>query len=151
MVLLLKEKEMEEYTATFKPVKNINDEERDPFDLYFGYIELKNKDNVISIIEVDINDVCEEPKNSFEPIYRIPSTNQISLFNNFVKNLESSGEAKLNFRQSNGERYYSVKGNIFKFHFTDELFSHENDYIVNESLINSFKEIENIIKSKFKC
>ena len=45
---------MEEYTATFKPVKNINDEERDPFDLNFGRIELKNEDNVISIIHIGL-------------------------------------------------------------------------------------------------
>lgn len=144
---------MEEYTATFKPVKNINDEERDPFDLNFGRIELKNEDNnknknnIISNLEVDINDVYEESNNSFEPIYRIPSTNQIPLFINFVKNLESFGEAKLSFRQRNGETYYGVKGNIFK--IKDE-FS-DDDYIINESLINAFKEIEKIIKSKFNC
>lgn len=141
---------MDRYTSHFVPFNDINDEDRDPFDLYFGYIKLKYGDNVISKFEFDINDVYEEPKYSLEPVYRAYTRNQIPLFNNFVKNLESSGEAKLSFRQSNGERYYSVKDNIFKFHFTDELFSYENEYIINESLINAFKEIENIIKSKFE-
>ena len=141
---------MEGYTANFCPLGDIYDEDRNPFDLNFGYIELKNGDNIICKFEFDINDIYEKPKYSLEPVYRAYTRNQIPLFNNFVKNLESSGAAKLSFRQSNGERYYSVKGNIFKFHFTDELFSHENEYIINESLINAFKEIENIIKSKFE-
>jgi len=142
---------MEEYTAYFYPLDDIYDEDRNPFDLYFGYIELKNGDNIICKFEFDINDIYEKPKYSLEPVYRFYTRNQIPLFNNFVKNLESSGEAKLSFKQCNGERYYSVKGNIFKFHFTNELSGYENNYIINESLINAFKEIENIIKSKFNC
>ena len=141
---------MERYTAHFISFDDINDEDRNPFDLYFGCIEIKNEDIVISKFEFDINDIYEESKNITEPFFRVHKSNQISLFNNFVKTLESFGEARLSFKQSNGERYYSVKGNIFKFHFTDELFGYENNYIINESLINSFKEIENIIKSEFK-
>jgi hypothetical protein len=140
---------MEGYTAYFCPLEDIYDEDRDPFDLYLGHIELKNGNNILTKFEFNISDIYEEPDFNLDPIYRIPQCNYIEIFLNFVKNLENLGEAKLSFRQRNGERYYSVKGNIFKFHFTDEYFSHENDYIVNESLINAFKEIENIIKSKF--
>lgn len=142
---------MEEYTAYFCPLEDIYDEDRDPFDLYLGHIELKNGDNILTKFEFNISDIYEEPDFNLDPIYRIPQCNYIEIFLNFVKNLESSGEAKLSFRQRNGERYYGVKGNIFKFHFTDEYFSYENNYIVNESLINTFKEIEKIIKSKFNC
>jgi hypothetical protein len=141
---------MEGYTAYFCPLEDIYDEDRDPFDLYLGHIELKNGNNILTKFEFNISDIYEEPNYYLNAIPRVPRCNYIEILLNFVKNLESSGEAKLSFRQSNGERYYSVKGNIFKFHFTDELFSHENYYIVNESLINAFKEIENIIKSKFK-
>jgi hypothetical protein len=142
---------MEGYNAHFIPFDDINDEDENPFNLYLGHIELRNGDNIISKFEFDINDIYEEPKYSLKPIFRVSSNNQIPLFNNFVKNLESSGEAKLSFRQCNGERYYSVKGDIFKVHFTEELFGLETNYIINKSLINAFKEIENIIKSKFKC
>ena len=141
---------MEGYTARFILFDDINNKEQNPFDLYLGYIEIKNGQNVISKFEFDINDVYEEPEYTIDAIKRIPYSNHISLFNNFVKNLESFGEAKLSFRQRNGERYYSVDGIYFMFHFSDELFSYENEYIINESLINAFKEIENIIKSKFE-
>jgi hypothetical protein len=140
---------MEGYNAHFIPFDDINDDE-EPFNLYLGHIELRNGDNIISKFEFDIDDIYEEPDYIFESIQRVHSNNQITLFNNFVKNLESYGEAKLSFRQCNGERYYSVKGNIFKVHFTEELFGLETNYIVNKSLINAFKEIENIIKSKFE-
>jgi len=142
---------MEGYTAYFCPLDNIYDEGRNPFDLYFGHIELKNGDNIICKFEFDISDIYDKPKYSLEPVYHAYTRNQIPIFLNFVKNLESSGEAKLSFRQCNGEKYYSVNGNIFKFNYTDELFGYENNYIINESLINAFKEIENIIKSKFEC
>ena len=63
--------------------------------------------------------------------------------------LISSGEAKLSFRQYNGEKYYGVKDNIFRIYSKDNYSGKEKlkDYIVNESLINAFKEIEIIIKS----
>jgi hypothetical protein len=142
---------MEGYTAHFIPFDDINDEDRNPFDLYFGHIELKNGDNILTKFEFNISDIYEEPDFNLDAIYRIPQCNYIEIFLNFVKNLENLGEAKLSFRQRNGERYYSVKGDIFKVHFTEELFGLETNYIINKSLINAFKEIENIIKSKFKC
>ena len=83
---------MEEYTAYFCPLDNINQN-----NLNFGHIELKNGDNIICKFEFDINDIYEKPKYSLEPVYRAYTRNQIPLFNNFVKNLESSGEAKLRF------------------------------------------------------
>lgn len=140
---------MEGYTAYFCPLDDIYDEDRDPFDLYFGHIELKNGDNILSKFEFNISYIYEEPDFNLDAIYRVPQCNYIEIFLNFVKNLESFGEAKLSFRQRNGETYYGVKGNIFK--IKDEFSDDEDDYIINESLINAFKEIENIIKSKFKC
>lgn len=140
---------MEGHTAYFCSLDDIYDESRNQFDLYFGYIELKNEDNVIFNLKVDINGIYEEHKYSLDPIYRVYTSNQIPLFNNFVKNLESSGEAKLSFRQYNGEKYYGVKDNIFSIYSKDNYSGNEKhkDYIVNESLINAFKEIETIIKS----
>ena len=140
-------KKMENYTAYFYPFNDISNKEKNVFDLYLGYIEIKNGNNIISKFEFDINDVYEEPKYTIDAIYRIPSCNYTEIFFNFVENLETFGNAKLSFKQKNGERYYEVNNNIFKFHFTNELFSYENNIIINESLINAFKEIKNIIKS----
>ena len=135
---------MEEYRAYFCPLDNINQN-----NLNFGHIVLKNGDNIIYKFEININSIYKEPEYSLEPVFRICEFNQIPLFNNFVKNLESSGEAKLSFRQYNGEKYYGVKDNIFSIYSKDNYSGNEKrkDYIVNESLINAFKEIETIIKS----
>ena len=141
---------MEEYTAYFYPLEDIYDKDRDPFDLYLGHIELRNGDNILSKFEFNISDIYKNPDCYLDPIYCVPHCNYIEIFLNFVKNLENLGEAKLSFRQRNGERYYSVNGNIFKFNYTDELFGYENYYIVNESLINAFKEIRNILNNKFE-
>ena len=142
---------MEGYTANFIPTdENDYEEGYEPCHLYLGHIEIKNGDNIISKFEFDIDDIYEDTENNFKPVYRVHNSDQIPLFNNFVENLESSGEAKLSFRQCNGERYYSVNGNIFKFNYTDELFGYEHYYTVNESLINTFKEIRNILNNKFE-
>lgn len=141
---------MEEYTANFHHFEDINDEFKDPFDLYLGYIEIKNNDSVITKFEFDINDIYEVSEYTYDAVYRVTKVDVIPLFNNFVKKLEDLDNAKLSFSQRNGERYFEVNGNIFKFHLTEELFSFETNYIINESLINSFKAINNIIKSKFK-
>ena len=55
---------MEGYTSHFTTFDDINVQVRNPFYLYFGYIEIKNGYNVISKFEFDIipntNENCIE-------------------------------------------------------------------------------------------